>query len=172
LRSEFREKIQKIDKKLLIFLDESGIEDNACIEYGWSIKGFRCYDVRPHKHKRRINMIAGLSSDKIIAPLVFEGTCDSTLFETYVEGILMKELTPGQFVIMDNVNFHKTDKVKSLIQSAGCEIIFLPPYSPDLNLIEHHWFKIKNRIRKIAQNFEDFFDAVCLTLKNINESLA
>jgi putative transposase len=105
-------------------------------------------------------MIGALCGKEIIAPLVFEGTCNKELFETYVRAILIKELKPGQIVIMDNISFHKTDRVKELIESVGCTILFLPTYSPDLNPIEHYWFKVKNQIRKIAKDFEEFFEAV------------
>lgn len=105
-------------------------------------------------------MIGALCDKMIIAPLVFEGTCNKSLFEAYVREILIKELKAGQIVIMDNISFHKTAAVKELIESVGCTILFLPIYSPDLNPIEHYWFKIKNQIRKIAQDFEEFFEAV------------
>ena len=81
---------------------------------------------------------------------LFEGSCDIKVFEAYVEQILITHLKPGQIVVMDNVSFHKTAKVSTLIESVGCKILFLPTYSPDLNPIEHHWFKIKHNIKKIA----------------------
>lgn len=143
-----------------MFLDESGIEDNACLEYGWSLKGTRCYGEMSYQHKRRISMIAGLCNNKIIAPIIFEGTCNKEIFETYVGTVLIKELTPGQLVVMDNINFHKTDRVAELIKSVGCSVLFLPTYSPDLNPIEHHWFRIKRKIRKITHLFTDFYEAV------------
>lgn len=102
----------------------------------------------------------GLCNNKIIAPIIFEGTCDTDVFLSYVEQILIKELTFGQIVVMDNINFHKDPKVKELIESVGCSILFLPTYSPDLNPIEHHWFKIKRKIRKITHLFTDFYEAV------------
>ena len=105
-------------------------------------------------------MIGALCDKKITAPLIFEGTCNKELFEAYVREILIKELKPGQIVVMDNISFHKTATVQELIGSVGCTILFLPTYSPDLNPIEHYWFKIKNQIRKIAQDFEEFFEAV------------
>jgi transposase len=113
-------------------------------------------------------MIAGLCGEQIMAPVIFEGSCNKAVFEAYVEQILIKELKPGQIVVMDNVNFHYGNKVKDLIESVGCKILFLPTYSPDFNPIEHYWFKIKNQIRKIAKEFEDFFEAVCLVLKNVS----
>jgi putative transposase len=105
-------------------------------------------------------MIAGLCKKEIIAPIIFEGTCNKEIFETYVETILIKELIAGQTVVMDNINFHKTARVKELIESVGCRVLFLPTYSPDLNPIEHYWFKIKLKIRKITHLFTDFYDAV------------
>ena len=151
----------------MVFIDESGIEDNACPEYGWSIKGRRCYGEKAYQHKSRISMIAGLCSKEIIAPVVFEGTCDTDVFLSYVEQILIKELKVGQIVVMDNINFHKNPKVKELIESVGCSILFLPTYSPDLNPIEHYWFKIKHEIRKTAGDFEIFSDAVFYGLKKV-----
>ena len=105
-------------------------------------------------------MISGLNNNKIIAPLILEGTVDKQVFESYVEQILIPDLKPDQIVIMDNINFHKSPKVKELIENSSCKIMFLPTYSPDLNLIEHYWFKIKNDIRKISGQFSDFIDAV------------
>lgn len=153
VRNDFIARIKTISKEDLVFMDESGIEDNACLEYGYSLRGKRYYDKKIYQHKIRVSMIAGFCNGKIIAPVVFEGTCNTLIFNTYVEDFLIKELKPGQVVVMDNINFHKNSKVKELIESVGCSILFLPTYSPDLNPIEHYWFKLKNQIRKTAKNF-------------------
>jgi transposase len=163
-RNEFIKKLKSIDQENLVYLDESGIEDNACPINGWSVKGSRCYDKKVYQHKRRVSMIAGLCNKKIIAPLIFEGTCDSAVFEAYVKDFLIKELKPEQVVVMDNINFHKRKEIERLIKSVGASILFLPTYSPDLNPIENHWFRIKHYIRKIAAKFIDFFDAVAYAL--------
>ena len=160
MRQEFKEKVNSIPTELLVFLDESGIEDNVCLEHGWSFRGLRCYGQKAYQHKRRVSMIAGLCKKEIIAPIIFDGTCNKEIFEIYVETVLIKELTPGQTVVMDNINFHKTARVKELIESVGCRILFLPTYSPDLNPIEHYWFKIKRKIRKVTYLFTYFYDAV------------
>lgn len=110
-------------------------------------------------------MIAGLCHKEIIAPIIFTGNCSKDVFETYVETILIKELKPNQIGVLDNINFQKSIKVKTLIESVSCSILFLPTYSPDLNPIEHYWFKIKNEIRKIASDFDRFFDAFYYNLK-------
>lgn len=161
LRDEFISTISKIAKDRLVFLDESGIEDNSCSTHGWSNKGSRCYGAKQFQHKRRISMIGGLRNKKLIAPVIFDGNCDKNVFESYVEQILIKELEPGQIIVMDNINFHKSPKVLKAIADKGCSIMFLPTYSPDLNPIEHYWFKLKHHIRKTAHNFSDFFQAVC-----------
>lgn len=155
----------------LVFIDESGIEDNSCREHGWSVIGQRCYGEKAYQHKSRISMIAGLCHQEIIAPVIFAGNCNKDIFETYVRDILIKELRYGQIVVMDNINFHKSPKVKQLIESVGCSILFLPTYSPDLNPIEHYWFKIKNEIRKTTADFEQFSDVVYYGLKKVTTLL-
>lgn len=165
------EQVKNLAIEDIVYIDESGIEDNAVVEYGWSLKGQRCYGEKVYQHKRRISMIAGLCNKMVIAPVIFEGNCDTKVFESYVEQILIKELKHGQVVIMDNINFHKTKKVKELIESVECKVLFLPTYSPDLNPIEHHWFKIKNYIRKISYEFQDFFEAVSFGLQKVTTLL-
>ncbi len=75
-------------------------------------------------------MIAGLRNNQIVASLIFEGNCNKDVFKSYVEQILIKNLQVGQTIILDNINFHKTPKVKTLIESVGCKVLYLPTYSP------------------------------------------
>ncbi|SPM45563.1 IS630 family transposase [Orientia tsutsugamushi] len=91
----------------------------------------------------RINIIAGYVNNKSIAPMIFNGACNTRLFEAWVQQVLINELKPAQFVVMDNAAFHKSKKTKELIESVGCKVIFLPPYSPDLNPIEKFWANMK-----------------------------
>ncbi|SPR13946.1 IS630 family transposase [Orientia tsutsugamushi] len=109
LRNEFIEKIKQFSKENLVVIDELGIEDNACREYGWSIKGTRCYCNKAYQHKSRVIMIAGLCNNQIMAPVIFEGNCNKEIFTTYVETILIKELPSGQIVIIDNRLLSKVD---------------------------------------------------------------
>ena len=161
------EEIKSIKKEDLVYLDESGIEDNACRLKGWSNIGLRCYDERKYRHSLRVSMIAALNDGQIIAPATFNGYCDGNVFITYITEILVKQLKKGQVLVLDNVSFHKSDKVKEAVESVGATVLFLPAYSPDLNPIEHFWFKIKNAIRKIAASFDNFPDAVLYALKNV-----
>jgi transposase len=79
---------------------------------------------------------------------MFEGHCNTAIFEAYIEEVLVPTLKAGMTVIIDNASFHKSIKIKISIEAAGCKLIYLPPYSPDLNPIEHYWHKIKTAIRK------------------------
>lgn len=99
-------------------------------------------------------------SNKPIAPLVFNGTCNTELFNSWVEQFLIRELQPGQVVILDNATFHKSKKTKELIESVGCKIIFLPPYSPDLNPIEKFWANMKRWIKKQIEYFSDLYSTI------------
>lgn len=73
---------------------------------------------------------------------------------------MIPSLKPGQVLIIDNASFHKSEEIKKLVESAGCSVIFLPPYSPDLNPIEHYWSSIKNNIRKLAAYSKNFYDSI------------
>jgi transposase len=116
----------------LVYVDQSGIEATITKDKGWSKSG---------KYYKRTNILAGSGTKKCIAPFVFHGSCNTELFNKWIEEFLLKELTPGQVVIMDKASFHRSPKTKELIASVGCTLIYLPPYSPDLNPIKvlgHH----------------------------------
>ena len=92
--------------------------------------------------------------------MVFNGSCNTELFEAWVENFLIKELKPGQFVVMDNAAFHKSKKTRELIESVGCKIIFLPPYSPDYNPIEKFWANMKRWVRREISRFNKLYEAL------------
>lgn len=92
--------------------------------------------------------------------MVFNGSCNTEVFNNWVEKFLIKELIPGQFVVMDNASFHKSQKTIALIESVGCKIIFLPPYSPDFNPIEKFWANMKRWIRNRISDFDQLYDAL------------
>ncbi len=82
------------------------------------------------------------------------------LLEAWVERFLVPELKPGQVVVMDNASFYKSSKTQQLIEQAGCQLLFLPPYSPDLNKIEKYWARLKQFLRKTLSQFDDLWNAV------------
>jgi transposase len=99
--------------------------------------------------------------------MIYEGTCNTELFETWIEQVLVQELTPGKVIIMDNATFHKSAKTKKLIEQAGCELLFLPPYSPDLNPIEKFWAYLKQCIKEVIANFKTLQQAVVFAFKKV-----
>lgn len=99
-------------------------------------------------------------NNKSIAPMVFNGSCNTVLFENWVEHFLIKELQPNQVVIMDNASFHKSRRTRELIESVDCRVIFLPPYSPDLNPIEKFWANMKRWIKDRITEFDALYDAI------------
>jgi hypothetical protein len=97
----------------------------------------------PKKRYARHSFVAAKCGKKILAPMTYKGTCNAQLFEKWIEKILLPELKKGQIIIMDNATFHKSERTKILIESAGCHLLFLPPYSPDFNPIEMFWARFK-----------------------------
>ena len=148
-----------------MYIDESGIDIGICKDRGWGKKSEKLVGKKSGKYYERTNIIAGLVSNKPIAPMVFNGSCNTKLFETWVDKFLTKELKPGQVIVMDNAAFHKSVKAKELIESVGCSIIFLPPYSPDLNPIEKFWANMKRWIKQKINNFDHLFDSIAFFFK-------
>lgn len=105
-------------------------------------------------------MIAAQCKKAILAPFVFEGTTDAKLFNHWLEKCLVPVLKSGQVVVMDNYCIHKGVETKEIIEKAGCEILFLPPYSPELNPIENYWAVMKSRIKMVKNKCDDFQDAI------------
>jgi len=112
-----------------------------------------------------MNFIAGLANKQLVAPFIFQGYCDRSIFEVYVKNCLLPVVSVGDIVIADNASFHKSKLAKDLIAAKGGKLIFLPPYSPDLNPIEHWWFPIKNEIRKSLDNGIGMEQATILAFK-------
>ena len=166
-RQEFLEKIRAIRPEDLVFSDETGIDDNEVKRTGWSPRGRRCNAIKKAERITRFNITAALNMNLLFAPFLFEGYSNKAIYETYVEHVLVPALRPGMVVVIDNASFHKSEKIEQLIESVGCKILFLPPYSPDLNPIEHHWAAIKNAIRKAAETATNFYDAAVTAIGQI-----
>lgn len=153
-------KISNIPKENLVYIDESGIEYNMCKDKGWGKKGKIIQAKKSGKYYQRTNIIAGLVNNKSIAPVVYNGACNTEFFNNWVEQSLIKELKSGQYVIMDNASFHKSKKTIELIEAVGCKVIFLPPYSPDFNPIEQYWANLKHKVKSIIYKFNSIYDAI------------
>lgn len=156
-RASYKEITKDISPDSLVYIDESGIDMTICKDRGWGKKGSLLAGKKSGKYYERTNIIAGLVNNKSIAPMVFNGSCNTDLFNNWVEHFLIKELNPGQVVIMDNASFHKSQKTKELIESVDCILIFLPPYSPDLNPIEKFWANMKRWIKQQLAHFNTLY---------------
>ena len=115
-----------------IYLDESGINEYLHREYGRGLRGQKVLGEISGKRFARQSVISALFKGKFFAPMCFEGTCDASLFNTWLKEMLIPNLIPGQVLILDNASFDKSAESQKLVEAAGCKILFLPPYSPDL----------------------------------------
>ena len=142
-------------KGSIVYLDEMGMNDNEEYEYGWGEIGQRLYAMKKAVRSSRLSVIGALIDGKLDACGVFDGVCDRALFERYLEEILVPRLRPKQTIIMDNASFHKGGNIEAIINKAGCELLYLPSYSPDYNPIENCWSGLKTRIRQLLPKLDN-----------------
>lgn len=136
--------------KNLIFIDESGANLRMSSAYARAEGGERIKMPIPFEHGPQFSMIGAISVNKVEAALYGAWATNGDIFHAFIENNLLPQLKPKHTVIMDNVKFHLQARIRETIESTGAKIIFLPPYSPDLNPIENMWSKIKNTLRKLA----------------------
>lgn len=136
------------------------MDDTEDYPYAWCAQGERFPALKLGHRTRRISMIAGWCQGAVVAPMTFEGYCDTVLVEAWTQRFLVPELKPGQVVVIDNASFHKSATIRELIEQAGCKLLFLPPYSPDLNKIEKFWARLKNYLRQTLSAFTNFWAAI------------
>ncbi|GAC1044639.1 hypothetical protein thsrh120_46430 [Rhizobium sp. No.120] len=115
---------------------------------GWAPRGERLLGEAPFGHWNTMTFLAALRVDRVSAPWIIDGPINGDRFRIYVEQVLVPELNPGDIVVMDNLGSHKAKVIRTTIRKAGAHLLFLPPYSPDLNPIEQLFAKIKHRLRK------------------------
>lgn len=150
-----------LDPKRLVFLDETWASTNMARTHGRCCRGERLRASVPHGHWKTTTFVAGLRTSGMVAPFVLDGPINADAFEVYVEKVLVAELKPGDIVVMDNLSSHKRDAVCAMIEAAGAELRFLPPYSPDFNPIEKAFSKLKALLRKAAERTVDaLWDAI------------
>jgi transposase len=140
--------ISSIDPERLVFVDECSSNTSLAPLYGWARKGQRAPQKTARNWGKNITLLSSMGKEQGMgASLVVEGSTNGTVFETYLEDVLLPTLERGQVVVMDNLSAHKGERVRELIEGEGCELIYLPPYSPDYNPIEQAFSKLKSYLR-------------------------
>ena len=171
LRAAWRVGIaQELDPERLLFVDEMGANTSLHTLYAWSKRGERARCSVPRNRGKNTTLLASMSVEGIGPSLAITGTVDAPVFEAYLERVLLPELRPGRILVMDNLSAHKTKKVRELVEEAGCELLYLPPYSPDLNPIEEAFSKIKGVLRKAeARTRESLVEAMGPAISSVTD---
>jgi len=133
-----------------VFVDESGFQVGMTRTHARSTRGQRAHGRVLRNRGRTLTLLAGLTLEGTFAPMLIEGGTDREVFLAYLDGVLIPSLKPFQIVIMDNLGAHHAHGVRERIEAAGCSVLFLPPYSPDLNPIEMLFSKLKTLVRSLA----------------------
>jgi transposase len=139
----------------VIFIDETWAKTNMTRLRCRSLRGLRLIDKSPHGHWQTTTLIAALGVEGMRCSMVVDGAVNGDVFAAFVERVLAPELRPGDIVVLDNLSSHKSVRVRQMIEAAGAELRFLPPYSPDLNPIERVFSKVKQLLRSLACRTRD-----------------
>jgi transposase len=151
----------------LYYSDESGFDEFYAREYGYALRGEKVIGKISGRHFARTSIVAAKNGSEIVAPYAFSGSMNGDLFEGWLEHIFVPALkNPSKSVlILDNASHHRKHNILDIADEFGFKVIFLPPYSPDLNPIEKFWANVKRRLRLHMHKFETFMDALCHAFK-------
>ena len=167
-RKQWREQAQEFDPSSLVFLDESGSNIALTRLYARAPRGTRARGSLPRNRRKNMTLLASLSLAGIGETMILEGAANAQVFEIYIEQILAPSLRAGQMVIMDNLSIHKGQKVRQAIEARGCQLRFLPAYSPDFSPIEEAFSKIKAALRRAgARTHEALQEAIGQALETV-----
>lgn len=147
-RIEYWEKIRDVTPENLVFLDEMGVLLGMMRQIGRSRKGERVYDIKPFYRGSRVTVVGAISEKKVIAMKTIGTSMKGEDFKKFVQEELAPRLWKGAVVVMDNLRAHKVKGVEEMIEAVGARIVYLSPYSPEFNPIEHLWWELKALLRK------------------------
>ena len=158
LRRRFIERQTALDTSKLIFIDEAGSNVAMTREHAWAPRGQRVVDDVPRNRGTVTTILGALCITGIVSVMTVEGATDSEVFCAFLEHVLGPKLKPGDVLVLDNVGAHRTADVRRLVEKMGAKVLFLPPYSPDLNPIEECWSKVKSLLRKFGPRTREDLD--------------
>jgi transposase len=157
-----------LSDRRVVFIDETGVNLAMARHYGRALRGVRALGTVPKNYGQSVTLIGALDRAGLMATLSFRGATDTAAMKVFVKEVLLPELRPGDCVIWDNLAVHKTRAVQQLFIEAQIELLFLPPYSPDLNPIEMCWSKLKTHLRSVgARTYEKLSEAISAAIKLI-----
>lgn len=169
-RVEWREQQKHLDINRLVFIDESGVNCGMRRLYGRSKKGKRVNEYTPDVRFEQTSIISSIRLDGTQAPLMYKGALNGDLFKVYINEILAPTLKNGDIVVMDNLSSHKVTGSLDAIYAKGAIVMFLPPYSPDLNPIEMSWSKMKAVLRKLkATSYDEMLKSMKIALDSFTK---
>ena len=157
-RTEFLETIHSIPPERLIYLDESGVTTQMTRLYARNRNGARIHEAVPEGNWKILTILGAISMRGMIATMTIEEATDADIFLAYLDHCLCPALRPGDVVVMDNLSSHKVRGVRQRIEAAGAQLLYLPPYSPDLNPIEKAWAKLKTLLRSTKARSKEALD--------------
>jgi transposase len=170
-RAAWREQMAGRDPERFVFVDESGTHTALTRLYGWAPHERRAVGAVPRNHGKNTTLVAALTPNGLQAPWTLEGAMDTAGFERYIKDVLGPTLRPGQLVILDNLTAHKASCIREAVEARHCDVLFLPPYSPDLTPIEQAFSKIKAVLRRLgARTCEALLEAVRLAVAAITRA--
>jgi transposase len=155
-----------IDPGRLVFVDECGTHTSLIRRRARAARGERAHGAVPRNRGPVTTLLAGVSLAGMSPAMTVEGGTDTAVFATYLEHVLLPALAPGRVVVVDNVGAHKPDRIRALVEAAGCELVFLPAYSPDLSPIEEAFSKLKALVKAAAARTRATLDAAIAAALN------
>ncbi len=158
-RTEYRERVRPRDVGDFVVVDECGSNINLAPRYARAPRGERAYGSAPRNTEQNTTLIASITEAGMGPAMVLTGAADTPAFEAYVDKVLAPSLAPGAVVVMDNLSAHKSERVRTLIEARGCELLYLPAYSPDLSPIEEAFSKMKHLLRKAEARTREALEA-------------
>ena len=167
---DYIDSVSENDPEKLLFIDESGANLGMISDYA-RVEGGQCAIMsKPFDTGEQFSIIGAVCLTGIVAMMYIASSVNGIIFKTYIEKLLIPKLRRGQFVIFDNVSFHKSKELIELIESTGAKVVFLPPYSPDLSPIEKMWSKIKGILKRIKpRSKEEFHNSLFEAIGSVSD---
>ena len=166
-RRLFRRELGALAGTPVYYLDESGVDHRLFRPYARAPRGERVYAEVCGSRRGRTSVISACRDGRLVSPMVFGGYCDRAVVDTYFAEVLLPSIPGGSVVVLDNASFHRSPSTRATVEAAGCRLMFLPTYSPDLNPIEHIWATLKSLLQGGLQDAKDktlHIEKACLSL--------